>query len=86
MLDKLKPAAGRVVVLPDAAADKTQSGIFIPEIGKQPPSSGVVTHVAEGDTLYKVGDHVLFVKNAGVELTSTPVHFLMREDDIYATI
>lgn len=86
MIDKIKPAEGRLVVLPDPAPEKTESGLFIPEIGKTPPSSGVVTHVSDINPIYKVGDHVLFVKNAGVELNTTPVHFLMREEDVYATI
>lgn len=85
MIETIKPAAGRVVVLPDPAPEKTQSGLFIPTAANQPPSSGVVTHVGP-DPLYKVGDHVLFVKNAGVELNANPVHYLMREEDIYATV
>ena len=83
--DNIKPAEGRVVVLPDPAEEKTNSGIFIPDAAKQPPSSGKVTHVGP-NPLYKVGDHVLFMTNAGVELNISPVHFLMREEDIYATI
>lgn len=85
MIETIKPAAGRVVVLPDPAPEKTTSGLYVPDVAKQPPSSGRVTHVGP-DALYKVGDHVLFVKNAGVELDANPVHYLMREEDIYATI
>lgn len=83
--DNIKPAEGRVVVLPDPAPEKTQSGLFIPNAAQQPPSSGVVTHVGP-NPLYEVGNRVLFMKNAGVELNIKPVHVLMREEDIYATI
>jgi len=85
MKDTIKPSEGRVVVLPDPAPEKTESGLYIPGAAQQPPSSGKVTHVGP-NPLYKVGDHVLFMKNAGVELNIDPVHFLMREEDIYATI
>ena len=85
MIETIKPAAGRVVVLPDAAEEKTASGLFIPDAAKPVPTSGVVTHVG-ADVPYNVGDHVLFMKNAGIELKAEPVHFLMRHEDIYASI
>ncbi len=84
VLSTIKPAKGRVVVLPDPAPEKIGS-LIRPDSLAYTPSSGVVTHVGS-DVTYKVGDHVLFMKNAGVELTTEPVHFLMREEDIYASI
>ena len=83
--DNITPSEGRVVVLPDPIPEKTKSGFIIPDQAKEPPSSGVVTHTGP-NPIYKVGDHVLFMKNAGVELSIEPVHVLMREEDIYATI
>lgn len=84
-IDTLKPAEKNIAVLPDPAPEKTQSGLFIPETNKHVPQTGVVTHIGP-NALYKVGDHVLFVKNAGIELPVEPVHFLMWEDDIRATV
>ena len=84
MIENIKPATGRVVVLPDPAPEKIGS-LIRPDSIKYVPDSGRVTHVGE-NVSYKVGDHVLFIKNAGVELQAEPVHFLMREEDIYATI
>lgn len=83
--ENITPSEGRVVVLPDPAPSQTKSGIIIPDSVKQPPSSGVVTHIGP-NPIFKKGDHVLFMKNAGVELNIDPVHILMREEDIYATI
>lgn len=83
--NNIQPSEGRVVVLPDPVEAKTKGGLFIPDVAKQPPSSGKVTHIGP-NAVYKVGDHVLFAKNAGVELNIDPVHVLMREEDIYATI
>lgn len=77
---------GRIVVIPDAPEEKTASGLFIPDAAKPVPSSGKVTHVSDGEDIFKVGDHVLFTKNAGVELNMEPVHILMRVEDIYATV
>lgn len=84
-IDTIKPVKGRVVVLPDPAPTETKGGLFIPETVKYIPQSGKVTHVGPEAT-FRVGDKVLFVKNAGVELQVEPVHFLMREEDIYATV
>lgn len=78
---------GRVVVLPDPAPEKTESGLFIPETAKKSPDSGTVTHVSDTAPLFKVGDHVLFMKNAGLELdVDAKIHILMKEEDIYATV
>lgn len=81
----IKPMKGRVVVLPDPAPEKTASGLFIPTT--KVPDSGIVTFVSDTEPLFKIGDHVLFVKNAGFELTvEGTTQILMREEDIYATV
>jgi chaperonin GroES len=86
-IKKITPMKGRVVVLPDPAPEKTESGLFIPEAAKKSPDSGVVTHISDSEPLFKKGAHVLFVKNAGMELDVDGVtHILMKEEDIYATV
>jgi len=48
----LKPIAGssnRVIVEPDAAEEKTASGLYIPDTAKEKPSKGTVVSVSEED-------------------------------------
>lgn len=82
----VRPVLGRVVVLPDPAPEKTSSGLIIPEAAKTPPSSGTIVSVNSEEPIFRIGDRVLFVANAGVELETSPVTFIMPVEDIYATI
>lgn len=81
------PLKGRVIVLPDEPEAVTDSGLIIPDTAKEAPTTGLVTHVSgDKEDVFEVGQRVMFVKNAGVELQMGKEHFLMREDDIYAIV
>ena len=68
-----KPLADRVLVEPEAAEEKTASGIIIPDTAKEKPQKGKIIAVGEGTTDHKmnvkVGDRVLYGKYSGTELT-----------------
>ena len=93
---KIKPLADRVLVEPQAAEEKTASGIIIPDSAKEKPSEGKVVAVGNGKSLdngevkaldVKKGDKVLFGKYAGTEIKIEGVeHLIMREDDIIAVV
>lgn len=87
----VKPLADRVLVQPEAAEEKTASGIIIPDTAKEKPMRGKIVAVGEGKKdeplTVKVGDVVLYGKYAGTELTVDNVDYLiMRESDIFAII
>ena len=87
----IKPIGDRVVVEAAAAEEKTASGIYIPDTGKEKPQRGTVVAVGEGKkdepVTVKVGDEVLYGKYAGTEITYEGKEYLiMRESDIYAII
>jgi chaperonin GroES len=89
MAINIKPLADRVVIEPAAAAEKTASGIFIPDTAKEKPQKGIVVAVGPGKkdepTTVKVGDTVLYGKYAGTELEVDGSDYLiMRESDILA--
>jgi len=88
---KITPLADRVLVLPEAAEEKTASGIIIPDTAKEKPQKGTVAAVGTGKVdeplTVKVGDTVLYGKYSGSELTVDGTDYLMmRESDILAIV
>ena len=86
-----KPLADRVLVEPEAAEEKTASGIIIPDTAKEKPQKGKIIAVGDGTTDHKmnvkVGDRVLYGKYSGTELTIEDTDYLiMKENDILAII
>ena len=87
----IKPLADRVVVEPAAAETKTAGGIIIPDTAKEKPQKGIVQAEGPGKKdeplSVKVGDHVLYGKYGGTEITiEGKEYMIMRESDIYAII
>lgn len=87
----IKPLADRVLVEPAPVEEKTASGIIIPDTAKEKPQKGKVVAVGPGKkdepVTVKVGDHVLYGKYGGTEITIAGSDYLiMRESDIYAVV
>ena len=88
---KGKILAGKVLVKPNEAEEKTASGIIIPDTAKEKPQKGTVVAAGPGtkdDKMeVKVGDVVLYGKYAGTELNVDGKDYLMmRQSDILAVI
>lgn len=88
---KIKPLADRVLVEPEAAEEKTASGIIIPDTAKEKPQKGTVVAVGVGTKdekmEVKVGDKVLYGKYAGTEITvENNDYLMMRQSDILAIV
>ncbi len=70
---KGKILAGKVLVQPQEAEEKTAGGIIIPDSAKEKPHVGKVVLVGAGKKdepmEVKVGDVVFYGKYAGTELT-----------------
>ena len=86
-----KPLADRVLVEPAAAEEKTASGIIIPDTAKEKPQKGEIIAIGTGkkDEPFnvKVGDHVLYGKYSGTEITIDGTEYLiMKESDIFGVI
>jgi chaperonin GroES len=87
----IRPLADRVLVAPDAAEEKTASGIIIPDSAKEKPQRGKVIAIGNGKKdepiTVKVGDSVLYGKYSGTEINVEGAEYLiMRESDIYAIV
>ena len=88
---KIKPLADRVLVEPQAAEEKTASGIIIPDSAKEKPQRGKIVAVGPGTKDEKMevkeGDIVLYGKYAGTELSIDGKDYLiMRQSDVLAVI
>jgi chaperonin GroES len=87
----IKPLADRVLVLPAPAEEKTIGGIIIPDTAKEKPLKGEVVAVGNGtkdeEMVLKLGDQVLYGKDAGTELEIEGEKYLiMRLSDVLAVI
>tara|TARA_Y100000996_G_scaffold274777_1_gene216643 strand:- start:2689 stop:2967 length:279 start_codon:yes stop_codon:yes gene_type:complete len=91
---KINPLSDRVVVKPEAAEDKTASGIILPDSAKEKPQIGEVVAVGPGKAsdsghivkmTVKKGDKVLYGKYSGSEIDGGDL-LIMRESDILATL
>lgn len=92
----LKPLADRVLVKPDAAEQKTASGLYIASNAQEKPQRDTVVAVGEGKRAdngeripvdVKAGDRVIYGKFGGNEVkVDGEDYLLMRADDIYAVV
>lgn len=91
----IKPLSDRVLVQPEEAEEKTQSGIIIPDTAQEKPQRGVVKAVGPGkyengqkiDMSVKEGDKVLYGRYAGTELElDGGDYIIMRENDILGIV
>ena len=93
---KIKPLADRVVVQPDAAEEKSEGGIILPDTVQEKPQKGKIVALGAGKISdsgelikpeVKVGDKVLYGKYSGNEISlGGDEYLIMRESDILAVI
>ena len=93
---KLKPIGDRVIVQRLGSAEKTKSGLYLPDTAKEKPQEGKVVAVGSGKTLkngkvvplaVKPGDRILFGKYSGSEIKVDEKELVfLNEDDILAII
>ncbi len=92
----LKPLGDRVLIKPDAAEQKTASGLYIASNAQEKPQRGEVIAVGAGKLNdkgermsidVKPGDKVIYGKFGGNEIkVDGEDYLLMRADDIYAVV
>ena len=88
-----RPAPGRLIVEPLGQAEKTESGLYLPETAKERPQLGKVVAYTPGlnkdgaanAPICEVGDTIFHSKYGGTEVKIDGGDFLiLREDDILA--
>jgi chaperonin GroES len=97
MATKVRPLGDRLVVEPAEQAEKTASGIILPETAKEKPQEGTVIAVGpgrrdeDGDRVpmdVSEGDRVLYAKYAGTEvkLEGDKKVLILKESDVLAIV
>lgn len=93
----VRPLHDKILVRRDEAQDRTESGIYLPEAGKERPKTGVIEAVGDGQLntetgeriplTVKPGDRVIFSSYAGTEVKLHDDELLiMSESEILAVI
>lgn len=93
----IRPLGDKILVKRDEAQTKTETGIYLPETGKDRPKTGTVEAVGTGalntetgariPLTVKKGDRVIFTSYAGTEVKLDGQELLiMGEDDVLAII
>ena len=94
---KIRPLYDRIVVKRiEDSAEKTASGLFIPDSAKEKPQEGEVMAVGQGKRAddgklialdVKADDRILFGKYSGSEIKLDGEEFLiMREDEVLGVL
>jgi chaperonin GroES len=94
---KIRPLYDRIVVKRiDESAEKTASGLFIPDSAKEKPQEGEVMATGQGKRNdegklipldVKVGDRILFGKYSGSDIKIDGEEFMiMREDEVLGVL
>lgn len=93
---KLKPIGDRVIVQRLGSAEKTKSGLYLPDTAQEKPQEGKVVAVGSGKMLkngkivplsVKPGDKIIFGKYSGSEIKVDDKEYVfLNEDDILAIV
>ena len=93
---KLKPIGDRVIAQRLGSAEKTKSGLYLPDSAQEKPQEGKVVAVGPGKTLnsgkivpplVKPGDRIIFGKYSGSEIKVDDKEYVfLNEDDILAIV
>ena len=93
---KLKPIGDHVIVQRLGSAEKTKSGLYLPDAAQEKPQEGKVVAVGSGRMLkngkvvplaVKPGDRIIFGKYSGNEIKVDDKEYVfLSEDDILAIV
>ena len=76
----IKPLINRVVVEPLKAAEKTSSGLFIPDDAQTVPQEAMVISVGPDVVDLKVGDRVIYSLYGGTKLDYDGKSYIVLDD------
>ena len=93
---RLKPIGDRVIVQRLGSAEKTKTGLYLPDSAQEKPQEGKVIAVGSGKMLkngkivplsVKAGDKIIFGKYSGSEIKVDDKEYVfLSEDDILAIV
>ena len=93
---KLRPIGDRVIVERLGSAEKTKSGLYLPDSAQEKPQEGRVVSAGPGRRLsggkvvpigVQAGDRIIFSKYSGSEIKVEDKQYVfLSEDDILAIV
>lgn len=87
MSSPIAPLGDRVVAVREQAAEKTASGLYLPDNAKEKPVVAKVVAVGKDAKSVKVGDRVLYKEYSTTELKIDGTEYLIvKEEDILGTV
>lgn len=87
MSSPITPLADRIVAVREKAAEKTTSGLYLPDNAKEKPVAAKVVAVGKDAKAVKVGDKVLYKEYSTTELKIDGVEYLIvKEEDVLGVL
>ncbi len=87
MSSPINPLGDRVVAVREQAADKTASGLYLPDNAKEKPVIAKVVAVGKEAKSVKVGDKILYKEYSTTELKIDGTEYLVvKEEDVLGTV
>ena len=83
----IEPLGEMVLIELEKAAEKTASGIMLPEAAREKMNVGTVVAAGPDSENVKAGDKVVYKKYAGTEITWGETDFLLlKSEDLQAKV
>lgn len=87
MSSPITPLGDRVVAVREQAADKTASGLYLPDNAKEKPVFAKVVAVGKEAKTVKIGDRIIYKEYSTTELKLNGDEYLVvKEEDILGTV
>lgn len=87
MSSPITPLGDRVVAVREQAAEKTASGLYLPDNAKEKPVLAKVVAAGKDAKHVKVGDKIIYKEYSTTELKIDGTEYLVvKEEDILGTV
>ena len=87
MSSPITPLGDRVVAVREQAAEKTASGLYLPDNAKEKPVLAKVVAAGKDAKNVKVGDKILYKEYSTTELKIDGTEYLIvKEEDVLGTV
>ena len=87
MSSPITPLGDRVVAVRELAAEKTASGLYLPDNAKEKPVMAKIVAVGKDAKSVKVNDKILYKEYSTTEIKIDGTEYLIvKEEDILGTV
>lgn len=83
----IQPLADHIVAVHEEAANKTASGLYLPDAAKEKPKTAAVVAVGKDVKQLKVGDRIIYKSYSTTEVkVAATEYIIVKEEDVLATV